>query len=145
MKPPAVDGGKAAAAFSRPGAWLSAAHTDGDRQFPETRGERIVFACCLAMPFAGVVAIIVASIAAATAAAAAFFLVFLTLAVYIVRFLSTASRPETLHPLDHEQQCRVCGAPFRPIRANQIYCSRTCRDEAAARRRKSQLEAVRPR
>jgi hypothetical protein len=116
---------------------LSAAHTHDDRQFPETRSERIVLACCLALLFAALVALVVASFVAVAAAAAAFFVVFLTLAVYIDRFLSTASRPKTLHRLDYEQQCRVCGAPFRPIRMNQIYCGRACRNEAAARRRKN--------
>jgi hypothetical protein len=114
---------------------LSAAHTHDDRQFPETQGERIALACCLALLFGGFVAFVVAFVVSVAAAAAAFVVVFLTLAVYIDRFLSTASRPKTLHPLDHEQQCRVCGARFKPIRMNQIYCGRACRDEAAARRR----------
>ncbi len=89
-----------------------------------------------------VAAAVAAAAAAATAAAAMFFVVFLTLAVYIVRLLSTASRLRTLHPLDHEQQCPGCGVPFRPIRANQLYCGRACRDGAAATRRKNRLEAL---
>ena len=101
-----------------------------------------MFACCVAMPFAGVVAIIVASIAAAIVAAAASFVVYLTLAAYIVRFLSTNPPQGTLHLLDDSQQCRGCGVPFRPIRANQIYCGRACRDGAAATRRKNRLEAL---
>jgi hypothetical protein len=123
---------------------LSAARTHDDRPFPETRDERIAFACCLALLFAGFVAIIVAYTVAATAAAVAFVVVFLTLALYIVRFLSDDLPPELPHPLDHEQQCRVCGAPFRPVRVNQLYCRRACRDEAAARRRKNR-QGIRPR
>jgi hypothetical protein len=116
---------------------LSAAHTQDDHQFPETRDEQIVVACCLALLFAGLVAIIAAYTIAATAAAIAFVSVFLTLALYIVRFLSADSRPETLLSHDHENQCHVCGTPFSPIRVNQIYCGRACRAEAAARRREN--------
>jgi hypothetical protein len=121
---------------------LSVARTHDDRRLPETRGERIVAACCLAIPFAGIVAIIVASVVATIAGAAAFFVAFLSLVVYIVRFLSTPAVSGTSDVFDHEQQCRVCGAPFRPIRMNQIYCGRVCRDEAAARRRKSRRMAA---
>ena len=59
-----------------------------------------MFACCLAMPLAGVIAISVASIADATVAAAASFVVYLTLAAYIVRFLSTNPAQETPQLLD---------------------------------------------
>jgi hypothetical protein len=123
---------------------LSAARTHDNRQLPDSLGERIVVACCLAWLFAGVIAFIVASTIGAGAAAATFLVVSVTLAIYIARFLSTSSRPSRVHQLAREHQCCVCGAPFTPIRANQIYCGRPCREEAAARRRKNRLEAARP-
>jgi hypothetical protein len=119
---------------------VSAAQTHHDREFPETLGERIAVACGLAWLFSGVVALIVAYAVGKGMAATVFVVVSVTLAVYIAWFLSVSSPRSTVRPLDREQQCRVCGTPFRRIRANQIYCGPPCRNQAAAWRRKNRLD-----